>query len=53
MKRFHNGLIKTGRVAAVAAVIGCCAAAELKIANVVIMLAAVGWLTISMIADDR
>ena len=44
--------LKTGRVMAVAAMIGCLAATELTVARLAIGFSAVAWLVLSMAADE-
>lgn len=51
-KAVHNGLVRAGRIAAVAAMIGCCGATVLTVGKVAVALVCIGWLFLSMVAEE-
>lgn len=53
MRKVHDVVVKTGRIAAVTAMIGCCAAVEITFAKVVVMMVCIAWLMLSLLADER
>lgn len=53
MRKVHDVIVKTGRIAAVAVMIGCCAAVEITFSKVVVMMVCIAWMMLSLLADER